>query len=114
MASFHPLLTGILRVITEASEPSARNQVAFLLTPTSRNKVDNITPVHSLWLVSPQISWGVISSFPLLKFPEHSRKAILDTDGNFFRSFNVKIIGFLTIPCISSSYLAGSITGTPP
>jgi hypothetical protein len=39
---------GMLRVITAASWPSARNQVASGLTPTSLNRVDSDTPVHSL------------------------------------------------------------------
>src|SRR6476620_2755552 len=98
MASSQPFLTGILLVITAASEPSARNQVAVGFTPTSRNKVDNITPVHSLWLVSPQMSCGVICSLPERKFPEHSINDILDTEGNRFKSRRVNIIGLSTIP----------------
>jgi hypothetical protein len=98
MASFQPLLIGILLVITAASEPSARNQAAPSFIPTSLKSVDSITPVHSLWLVKPQISWAVIFSLPVRKLPEHSINAILDTEGNLFKSDKVNRIGFLTIP----------------
>src|ERR1044072_6531033 len=99
MASSQPLLTGTLRVITAASDPSAKNQLAFGLTPTSRNSVESITPVHSLWLVNPQISCGVISSLPLLKLPEQSRKNIYVTEGKSFRSARENVNCLSTIPC---------------
>jgi hypothetical protein len=54
----------MLRDITAASESSAKNHVAFGFTPTSLSNVESITPVHSLWLFKPQISWG--SLFPYL------------------------------------------------
>jgi len=38
--------------------------------------VDSITPVHSLWLVSPQRSCGVVSARWPPKLPEHSRKHV--------------------------------------
>ena len=50
----------MLRVITAASDPSARNQVAFGDAPASRISVASGTPVHSLVLVSPSICCGVI------------------------------------------------------
>src|SRR3954469_17102247 len=98
MASSHPLLTGMLLVITAASEPSAKNQDAFALMPTSLNNVESITPVHSHWLVKPPISWGVIFSLPVLKLPEHSKKAIRETEGKRFKSCKVNTIGLSTMP----------------
>src|SRR5206468_3537070 len=52
-ASSYAFAMGMLRVITAASCPSARNHVAFGLAPTSRNSVASGTPVHSLVLVMP-------------------------------------------------------------
>ena len=56
--SSQPLSTGMLRAITAASSPSARNHVAPPFTPTSRNRVDRSTPVHSLVLVRPSMNCG--------------------------------------------------------
>ena len=59
MASSHAFSIGTERVITAASIASARNQVASGRAPTSRNRSLSGTPVHSLVLVRPSISWGL-------------------------------------------------------
>jgi hypothetical protein len=55
------------------------------------------TPVHSLTLVRPSMSWGVRSPFGSRNasppFPEHSRKRSRDTEGKRSRSARVKIVG---------------------
>ena len=61
MASSQAFSIGTLRVITAASCPSARNQVASALAPTSRNRVASVTPVHSVVAVMPQTSSGLVS-----------------------------------------------------
>ena len=61
MASSQAFARGMLRAITAASCPSARNQRASGLTPTSRNKIDSGTPVQLLVLVSPSTCCGVHS-----------------------------------------------------
>ena len=96
--------TGMLRVSTAASCPSARNHVAFGLTPTSRKRVASATPVHSLVLVRPASCCGVMSvAVPRPpKFPEHSRKWTRLTAGKRLRSARVNTVGRSTIPWISS------------
>ena len=57
-ASSHAFSMGMLRDITAASSPSARNHLAPGLTPTSRNSSARGTPLHSLVLVRPSMSCG--------------------------------------------------------
>ena len=106
----------MLRVSSAASCPSARNHFACGRTPTSRKSVASATPVHSLVLVRPATCCGVSSAEPVRppKFPEHSRKWTRLTAGNRLRSASVNTIGRSTIPWISSEYVLGSISGTPP
>ena len=109
MASSHAFSIGIERVITAASIASARNQVASGRAPTSRNRSFSGTPVHSLVLVSPSISCGLMSRRrpwfwnAVPPFPEHSRKRSRDSAGNRLRSASRKVVGRSTIPWMSSS-----------
>ena len=70
--------SGTLRVMRQASAPSATNQRASALTPASRNSTDNGTPVHSLQLVIPNAAWASVSGCAGDHFtrplPEHSTK----------------------------------------
>ena len=63
MASSHAFSIGMLRPMTAASDPSARNQVASACAPTSSNSVESATPDHSLVLRRPSIDCGVFSGF---------------------------------------------------
>src|SRR5207244_153542 len=65
---------GTLRVITAASCPSARNQVARGCAPASLKIDESITPVHSAWLVSPQTSCAAVRSRVPQQLPAHSRQ----------------------------------------
>jgi len=55
-----PFAIGMLRDNTAASPPSARNHVAFVLSPASRKRSESGTPVHSVLLVRPSTCCGVM------------------------------------------------------
>src|SRR5688572_28394847 len=100
------------------SDPSATSQLASFFTPTSFNSTDIGSPAHSLQLMMPCVYWTVTGVDPGLLtwrrgelLPRHSRKRILDTEGNRFRSCRLRIRGRSTMPWMVMLYLAGSISG---
>ena len=76
--------------------------------PTSRKIVDSGTPVHSLWLVSPQMS---CARDVLFRAARVVARALEEADarrrGKRFRSSSVKIIGRSTMPWIEQRYAFG-------
>ena len=107
---------GRLRVMAAASLPSASTQAASSLMPASVNTVASGTPVHSLVLMSPCVSWtvspvGPFHSFPEL--PEHSMNSVRVTEGNRARSFIENVSGRSTRPWIRSRWRSESMAGTP-
>src|SRR5688500_14639604 len=108
---------GMLRVIKQASAPSARNQVALRCAPASRNKVATGTPVHSELLVMPSVRCGVMSGAGFTQaarpLPEHSTKYTRVTCGNRLMSSTLKLSGRSTRPWMTRRCAAGSIVGTP-
>ena len=91
----------MLRVITAASEPSARTQAAPALTPTSLSSSERGTPVHSEVLVKPCVPWTVFNvglDHSVSPFPEHSMNMIRDTDGKRLMSAMEYFFGRSTIP----------------
>src|SRR5437763_8683587 len=83
-ASSRHLSSGMLRVITAASAPSARTHFAPDFNPDSRSTSASGTPVHSDVLVSPCVpctvfNVGLLHSVSPL--PEHSMNIVREIEG---------------------------------
>src|SRR5262249_12510104 len=78
------LASGMLRIIRQASAPSAITHAAPGRTPTSASSSESDTPVHSLPLTRPWLRCtsgaGCVHSPPLL--PPHSRTRLLVSEGS--------------------------------
>src|SRR3989442_15789721 len=87
----------MLRDITAASSPSARNHFAPGFTPTSRNSVARGTPVHWLLLVRPSMIWGGRAGRgpreAAAPFPEHARKQSREIAGKRCSAAGAKTLG---------------------
>src|ERR1700752_3777617 len=104
----------LLRVITAASDPSARTQVEPSLSPTSRAIVANWTPVHSEVLSNPCVPCTLLKVglfHSVRPLPEHSIKYLRVTEGKRLRSSTENFFAVSTNPWMNSMCLVGSIVG---
>src|SRR5690606_3335125 len=115
--SFMAFSIGILRVMAEASPPSASNHFAPGFKPTSFRMVDKGMPTHSEVEVKPWVPCTVFilgSTHSVRPFPEHSMNIMRETKGKRRNDSIEKFCGLFTMPCTYNMCLVGSMLAIPP